>query len=78
MTDNDTDANARATACALIKGYLGPDQVIDMRVIFTALVQAITRVGEGGEGLGTLKVQRLEGVNPHRSQAKAHAHSLHA
>jgi hypothetical protein len=26
MTDNDTDANARATACALIQGYLGPDQ----------------------------------------------------
>jgi hypothetical protein len=32
MTDNDTDAKARATAHALIQGYIGPDhKVIDMR-----------------------------------------------
>ena len=37
MTDDDADAKARATAHALIQGYLGPDhKVIDF---FSALVQ---------------------------------------
>ena len=42
MTDEDTDANARATAHALIQGYLGPDhKVIDMAAFYSALVQAL-------------------------------------
>ena len=41
MTD-DTDAKARATAHALIQGYLGPDhKVIDMAAFYSALVQAL-------------------------------------
>ena len=41
MTD-DTDAKARATAHALIQGYLGPDhKVIDMKAFYSALVQEI-------------------------------------
>jgi hypothetical protein len=42
MIDNDTDANARATAHALIQGYLGPDhKVTDMAAFYSALVQAL-------------------------------------
>jgi hypothetical protein len=42
MTDNDADdAKARATAHALIQGYLGPDhKVINMAAFYSALVQA--------------------------------------
>jgi hypothetical protein len=42
MTDNDADAKARATARALIQGYLGPDhKVINMAAFYSALVQAL-------------------------------------
>jgi hypothetical protein len=42
MTDNDADAMARATAHALIHGYLGPDhKVINMAAFYSALVQAL-------------------------------------
>ena len=41
MTD-DADAKTRATAHALIQGYLGPDhKVIDMKAFYSALVQAL-------------------------------------
>jgi hypothetical protein len=42
MIDNDADAKARATARALIQGYLGPDhKVIDIAAFYSALVQAL-------------------------------------
>jgi hypothetical protein len=42
MTDDKTDATARATAHALIQGYLGPDhKVHDMAAFYSALVQAL-------------------------------------
>jgi hypothetical protein len=42
MTDNDIDTKARASAHALIQGYLGPDhKVIDMAAFYSALVQAL-------------------------------------
>jgi len=41
MTD-EANAKARATAHALIQGYIGPDhKVIDMKAFFSALVQAL-------------------------------------
>jgi hypothetical protein len=47
MNDNDTDAKARATAHALIQGYLGPDhKVIDITAFFSALVQALKEARE--------------------------------
>jgi hypothetical protein len=49
MTDDDADAKARATAHALIQGYLGPDhKVIDMAAFYSALVQALKEAHEGG------------------------------
>jgi len=42
MSESDIDAKARATAHALIQGYLGPDhKVISMSDFFSALVQAL-------------------------------------
>ena len=42
MNDNDADAKARATAHALIQGYLGPDhKVINMAAFYSALVQTL-------------------------------------
>ncbi|MEZ5827675.1 MAG: hypothetical protein R3D30_10850 [Hyphomicrobiales bacterium] len=42
MSESDIDARARATAHALIQGYLGPDhKVISMSDFFSALVQAL-------------------------------------
>jgi hypothetical protein len=45
MTDNDADdAKARASAHALIQGYLGPDhKVINMAAFYSALVQASSK-----------------------------------
>ncbi len=49
MTNDDTDAKARATAHALIQGYLGPDhKVIDMAAFYSALVQALREAQERG------------------------------
>lgn len=47
MTDNDADAKARATARALIEGYLGPDhKVRNMAAFYSALVQALREAQE--------------------------------
>lgn len=47
MTKDDTDAKVRATARALIQGYLGPDRKItDIRAFFSALVQALKEAQE--------------------------------
>ena len=51
MNEDDVDAKARATAHALIQGYLGPDhKVIDMRAFFSALVQALKDAARGRAG----------------------------
>ena len=43
MTDDDT---AREIAHGLIQGYIGPDhKVIDMKVFFEAIVQALGNAG---------------------------------
>ena len=51
MTDNDADdAKARASAHALIHGYLGPDhKVINMAAFYSALVQALKQAQEQGQ-----------------------------
>ena len=46
MTDHGLDAEAHATACGLIHGYIGPDhKAINMTAFFAALVQALKRTG---------------------------------
>jgi hypothetical protein len=44
------DAEARATAHALIQGYLGPDhKVTNMQSFYSALVQALKEAREQGQ-----------------------------
>lgn len=48
MTDDDTDAQARATADGLIQGYIGSDhKVLDMKAFYSALVQALREASKG-------------------------------